>query len=118
MKSTVLFASLIVAALGCKDESAATKPATQASRIAINVTEDGFSPEHVTVPQGKAVTLVFDRKTDDTCAKQIVLEVAGRKIEKDLPLNHPVEVEVTFPEAGELTYACGMDMVRGTITVQ
>ena len=29
-----------------------------------------------------------------------------------------VEVAATFPKAGKLTYACGMDMVHGTLTVQ
>ena len=33
-------------------------------------------------------------------------------------MNQPVEVAVTFPKAGELTYACGMDMIHGTISVQ
>jgi plastocyanin domain-containing protein len=40
------------------------------------------------------------------------------KIEKTLPLNTPVEVAATFAKAGKLAYACGMDMVHGSITVQ
>lgn len=64
-------------------------------------------------------TLVFERKSDQTCAKQVVIKMAdGSKIEKDLPLNTPVEIAATFPTAGKLGYACGMDMVKGTITVQ
>ncbi|HVV83377.1 MAG TPA: cupredoxin domain-containing protein [Kofleriaceae bacterium] len=112
MKSTILIAVLALTACGGKSTAA---PAT---RIAIDVTERGFTPEKVEVPQGKPVTLVFDRKTDATCAKSVVLEVAGKKIERDLPLNQPVEVAVTFPKAGELTYACGMDMAHGIILVR
>lgn len=88
------------------------------ARFDIVVTEQGFEPENVAVPGGKPVTLIFHRETDATCAKEVVLEVDGTKIEKELPLHQPVEVAVTFPKAGKLTYACGMDMVHGTITVQ
>jgi plastocyanin domain-containing protein len=35
-----------------------------------------------------------------------------------LPLNEAVAVVVTFPKAGTVTYACGMDMIKGVVTVQ
>ena len=42
----------------------------------------------------------------------------GSKVEKQLPLDTPIEIATTFPTAGKLGYACGMDMVKATITVQ
>ncbi|MGE0548831.1 MAG: cupredoxin domain-containing protein [Kofleriaceae bacterium] len=93
-------------------------PASNGDRIAISVTEKGFEPENVSVPSGKPVTLVFTRKTDSTCAKEVVIPLDGNKIEKALPLNEPVAIDVTFPKAGQVTYACGMDMVKGTVVVQ
>ena len=33
-------------------------------------------------------------------------------------LGWDVAVEVTFPKPGQITYACGMDMLKGVITVQ
>ena len=99
-----------------KPAPAAASPTS--TRVAINVTEDGFTPGDVHVPQGKPVTLVFERKTDATCAKEVVLEVGDQKIQKELPLNQPVEVAVTFPKAGKLTYACGMDMLKGVILIE
>ena len=42
----------------------------------------------------------------------------GKKIERDLPLDKPVEIAVTFPKAGKLGYACSMDMTKGVIVVQ
>ena len=104
-----------------KDEASSSKsppPASAGPRVEIAVTENGFEPGDVTVPAGKPVTLVFDRKTDQTCAKQIVLDTGNGKIEKELPLNTPVEIATTFPKAGKLGYACAMDMMKGTITVQ
>ena len=112
------------ALLACKQDSPsnpappATKPA-DAGKVQIAVTENGFEPASVTVPAATPVTLVFTRKTDATCAKQVVLTMAdGTKVEKDLPLGTPVELAATFPKAGTLGYACGMDMEHGTIVVQ
>ena len=93
-------------------------PAAAAKRVDIAVTENGFEPATVSVPAGQPVILVFTRKTDKTCAKEVVLQIDDNKIEKPLPLDQPVEVAVTFPKAGELEYACGMDMIRGVIRVE
>jgi plastocyanin domain-containing protein len=86
--------------------------------IDITITEHGFEPADVTVPAATPVALVFVRKTDKTCAKQVRLEIDGKRIERELPLDTPVEIDATFPKPGKLTYACGMDMVHGTITVE
>ncbi|HTJ44719.1 MAG TPA: cupredoxin domain-containing protein, partial [Kofleriaceae bacterium] len=74
--------------------------------------------DDVKVPAGKPVALVFVRKTDKTCAKEVRLKVGDKTIEQKLPIDTPVEIDVTFPKAGTLVYACAMDMVHGTITVQ
>lgn len=125
---TKLAALLIPFALltACKKSDSAPKPRptapakpANATRFDIKVTEKGFEPEDTSVPAGKPVTLVFERKTEQTCAKQVVLTMDdGKKIEKELPLNTPVEIAATFPKAGKLGYACGMDMIKGTIVVQ
>lgn len=121
---TALASLALAAACTKKDEAPKPAPATAAkpadtSRFAIKVTDKGFEPADISVPAGKPVTLVFERKTDETCAKQVVLTMDdGKKIEKELPLNTPVEIATTFPKAGKLGYACSMDMIKGTITVQ
>ena len=124
---TRIHAIIIVLAMfgsACKKEDAATAPATTkspavASRIQITVTEKGFEPEVVAVPAGTPVALVFERKTEQTCAKDLVLTMDdGKKVERELPLNTPVEILTTFTKAGKLDYACGMDMIKGSILVQ
>jgi plastocyanin domain-containing protein len=112
---SVLIPLTLVAA--CKKDAPATS--SDPTRFAISVTENGFEPESVDVPAGKPVTLVFDRKTDATCAKSIVLTMAdGTKLERELPLDTPVELAATFPQPGKLGYACSMDMIKGTIVVR
>jgi len=93
--------------------------AAEARRIDISVTEMGFSPDKVAVKKGEPITLVFTRKTDKTCAKDVVIYVSDKeKIQKTLPLNAPVTVETKFAKAGDIRFACGMNMVTGTIQVQ
>ena len=121
MKSLLICVPFLLSACAKKDQPKnEPKPAASSgSRYEIAVTEKGFEPGDLSVPAGKPVTIVFDRKTDTTCAKQIVLDTGdGNKIQKDLPLNTPVEIATTFPKAGKLGYACSMDMMKGTITVQ
>ncbi len=109
---------LLSLVLACSKSSAPPAPAPS-THVEIAITDKGFEPADVAVPAGKAVTIVFDRKTDATCAKQIVVDTGdGKKIEKDLPLNQPVEIAATFAKPGKLGYACAMDMMKGTITVQ
>jgi len=79
------------------------------------VTEDGFVPSRVKVKKGEKVRFVVTRKTDSTCATEIVIKQFG--IEKKLPLNQPVTVEFTPKGSGEVRYACGMDHVSGVLFV-
>lgn len=108
----------IVLALASGAAADAPAPA-KASRIDISITSGGFRPDNIAVPANKPVTLVFTRKTEGTCVKSVVITTAaGKKVEHKLPFGKPVEVSMTFPKAGQLTYACSMDMFKGTIVVQ
>lgn len=91
-----------------------TSPAAEAYRVEIEVTEAGFEPAEIKVPRGRPVTLVVTRKTDKTCAKDVA--IAGQVV--DLPLDKPVEINVSFEKPGTVTYACGMNMIKGSIIVQ
>ena len=87
--------------------------------IAVAVTKRGFDPDAITVPAKQPVTLVFTRKTEETCTKSVVITLDdGKTLERELPLDKPVEIAVTFPKAGKLGYACSMGMSKGTIVVQ
>ena len=111
----------LVLPLAFAGSAIADVPAAKAvrPRIEVSVTKRGFNPDSINVPANKPVTLVFTRKTEETCAKSVVLKLDdGKKIERDLPLGKPVEIAITFPKAGKLGYACSMDMAKGVIVVQ
>lgn len=108
--------AVVLALLALTLAPAALADATK--RIAITVTKTGFEPDKIAVPAKTPVTLVFTRKTNQTCAKQVVIKVDDKtKIERELPLDKPIEIAVTFPKAGTLGYACSMDMTKGVIVV-
>jgi plastocyanin domain-containing protein len=83
--------------------------------VEMQVTEDGFVPSKVKVHKGEKVRLVVTRKTDRTCAKEIVIK--GYGINQPLPLEKAVTVELTPKASGEIKYACGMDMISGVLLV-
>ncbi len=108
-----------------KDSKEAKSPAAKPSgkkapeKMEIAVTDKGFEPDKLTVKKGEPVELVFTRKTDQTCIKEVVLDTgAAKKVQKPLPLNKPVVIKTKFTKAGDLKYACGMNMFSGTVTVQ
>ena len=83
--------------------------------VEMAVTEDGFVPSKVKALKGEKLRLVVTRKTDRTCAKEIVVPSHG--INQPLPLGKAVTVELTPRASGEIRYACGMDMISGVVLV-
>lgn len=84
-------------------------------RIDIAVTDSGFSPSTIEVKKGELVVLRFKRTTKNDCLKAIA--IPDLKIEKDLPLNTPVEVAITPEKEGKMVLQCWMAMIKATINV-
>ena len=107
-------AVIAMTASGCAREP--RQAVDSETRFEIAVTDTGFAPASITVPAGKPVTLVVTRKTDQTCAKEIVFPDQG--IRKPLPLNEAVEISLPPSPKGEMTYVCGMSMISGKVLAQ
>lgn len=76
----------------------------------------GYSPEVISVPQGKTTKINFIRTDPTDCLEEVVL--SDFKIRKQLPLNKKVSIEITPQKTGEFGYACGMNMYHGKIVVR
>jgi FtsP/CotA-like multicopper oxidase with cupredoxin domain len=81
----------------------------------IAVTEDGFVPAKLKANKGEKVRLVVTRRTDRTCATEIV--IPSHKVNQPLPLDKAVTVLLTPKASGEIRFACGMDHVSGVLFV-
>lgn len=86
-----------------------------AQSIRITVSEKRFEPSRVTARAGSALRLTFVRTSDATCATEVTVPAFTMK--RALPLNQPVEVELTPQKSGDIEFVCGMGMLRGTIVV-
>ena len=103
------------------ETSAAVDPVPAAKgsprKIEIAVTDEGFRPTPITVKKGEPLELVVTRKTEKTCAHDMVIPSLG--ISKPLPMNQPVTILMTPDKAGELTYGCAMgQMISGVLMVE
>ena len=104
-------------------QSGGTAPAQAPEHAVANVqetkvlvSEKGYEPARVTLHAGTPARITFVRTTDKTCGTEVVFP--SLNIRRALPLNQPVVIEVTPRAAGELTFVCGMNMLRGTVVVE
>jgi plastocyanin domain-containing protein len=104
-----------------KNTSGHNGQAAQATRqdgaqtVTVEIKSKGFEPDSLKLKAGVPAKVTFVRKTDETCAREVVIKDYG--IERKLPLNEPVIVELT-PRKGEFTFACGMNMLKGKWIVE
>ncbi len=75
----------------------------------------GYSPDRVEVRQGVPVRLVFDRQETGDCTSRVVFSDFG--INRSLPAYATTAVELLPEHVGEFGFACGMNMVHGTLVV-
>ncbi len=93
--------------------------ALRSGRIEVKVTEQGFEPAELAVRRGDRVTLAFTRTIERTCATEVIITPPGGqpRPKHELPLGKTVEVAVTLDVPGRWTFACAMNMIRGSIVV-
>ncbi len=126
MLRALVLSLFVVSALACKKDEKKDSPPKEAPvtagtvtdgvrRIDVKASENGYEPERIAGKPGEKVVLVFTRTVEGECLAQ--LKTPDGKL-VDLPMNKPVEVPVTVPETGELAFACGMDMFKGTVVAQ
>jgi plastocyanin domain-containing protein len=120
---TVGVVALALSIGGCSRSEAHASPAATtttplsgpAVRQTITVDGAGFHPTRVSAKAGQTVTLVFRRVTDATCGTEVVFKDLG--IKKALPLNQDVEIKLQA-KGSPIGFACGMDMMKGSIVAQ
>lgn len=87
---------------------------TQTAKVVVS--EQGYEPAKVTLRAGTPVRITFVRTTDKTCGTEVVFP--SLNIKRALPLNEPVVIEFTPAKSGDIAFACGMNMLHGTVVVR
>jgi plastocyanin domain-containing protein len=83
--------------------------------VKIRVDKNGFSPSTIDVEPDHKLNLVFNRANDDNCGSVVVFPKL--KIRKRLPVGKDIIVSVIPSASGQITFACGMGMYKGSIVV-
>jgi plastocyanin domain-containing protein len=107
-------ASLAIAGLA----AAGCSKSTPAPMADVTANEHGFTPASLKIPSGgpgSHGSVSFVRTTDQTCATEVVFPEL--KLQKDLPLNQVVKVDLPTDTAKTLTFQCGMGMYKGAVVV-
>ena len=113
LTSGILIA-VVILVTGAATNAGAAKPRLQTATV--KITERGFEPYILKFRRGVRTRITFVRTTDSTCATEVVFPELG--IKRYLPLNQPVAVTLTPRKKGELSFTCGMNMMRGKLIVR
>lgn len=79
------------------------------------VVKGGYSPSAIEVTAGVPVRLLFDRRESGECSSHVVFPDFG--IDKTLTAFSTTPVQFTPDTAGTYEFACGMNMLHGSLVV-
>jgi plastocyanin domain-containing protein len=84
--------------------------------VRITVTDSGFSQTRIRAEEGSPLTLIFTRTTKAACGNKVTFP--SLNISRNLPVGKPVTIQFSPRQSGEISFTCGMGMMKGTIVVQ
>ncbi|WP_408613291.1 cupredoxin domain-containing protein [Limosilactobacillus viscerum] len=80
------------------------------------VVKGGYSPSTVVLKKGVPAKVNFDMQDHTACLSHVVFSSLG--VDKDLTKKKVTTVDVPTDKAGEINFACGMDMFHGKVVVK
>lgn len=109
--------SLIVWWFFMKPESDVVTAKIENGEQTINiVVSGGYTPHKIQLQKNVPAKLIFTRKDASSCFEEIVLPDFG--VQRKLPVNSDLAIEVKPDKAGRYTYSCGMHMFFGEVIVK
>lgn len=100
---------------GEREATAAQVTGNGVQEIKVTV-KGGYSPDVIVVREHVPVRLDFYRDESASCSEQVIFGDFG--IARDLPAFKTTPIEFTPEKAGEFTFTCGMNMIRGKLIVK
>jgi len=83
-------------------------------RVTVTV-KGGYAPDVIRAQPGIPLELVFDRQESGDCTSRVVFPDLA--MSAALPAYEQTTVRVAAPAAGSFGFACGMNMIHGTLIV-
>jgi plastocyanin domain-containing protein len=97
-------------------KNAVKKKAAHPKTVRVTVNKNGFTPSTIEVEKGYPLTLIFRRATKEGCGNKVVFP--SLNISRNLPVGKNVTVKFTPDKTGDISFTCGMGMMRGSIVVE
>ncbi|WP_431684066.1 heavy metal translocating P-type ATPase [Kitasatospora sp. KL5] len=115
----VVAAALLIAGLGWyffgprRAQNARLEGRVQ--RVDVTV-RGGYKPDVIRLRQGVPAELVFDRQESGECTSRVVFP--DLRVSAALPAHRRTTVSLVPAETGSFGFACGMNMIHGTLLVE
>lgn len=107
--------ALVIAGCASKPVSAVAQP--DGSQTVKVLVKQGYHPGHIEAQAGKPLKIEFYRDEEPgshSCGEE--LEIPAENVKLPLPAREPQIVEIKPQPPGEMTFRCGMNMMKGKIT--
>ncbi len=114
--TTSALSALALCATGATLFAAPKAPAKAPKKILITLPMDYKNKPAATLKTGQPVALTFFLKSEAGCGNTVVLPAA--KWKKTLKVGERATVVYTPTKSGVLQFACGMDMMKGSLLVK
>lgn len=79
------------------------------------IVKGGYSPDTIQATAGVPLRITFDRQESGSCTDKVL--IPAFRVALDLPANRRTSVVFTPETAGTYEFACGMNMVKGTLII-
>lgn len=100
-----------------KHNAQTAKAAQKGNQQEVTITVDGgYSPATVVLQKDVPANLVFKRLDKSNCLDEVVFPDFG--VDEKLPVMQAKTIQIMPHQAGEFTYACGMNMFHGKVVVK
>ena len=86
---------------------------TQSAEVTVN---GGYTPNIITLEKDRPAVITFHRKDPSGCFSHVVFPDFG--INEALLVGEKHDIAIDTSNAGEYTYACGMNMFHGKIIIK
>jgi YHS domain-containing protein len=100
--------------LSRRPESREAQQADGVQEIRVTV-KGGYSPDVIVARAGVPLRLHFDRQEESPCSEEVVFPHFG--VRRHLPAFATTRVDLPAATPGSYGFACGMDMLHGTLVV-
>ncbi|WP_295729258.1 cupredoxin domain-containing protein [uncultured Limosilactobacillus sp.] len=114
--SLLLIGAIIWWFFGSHEQAVANATAHADHQEATVVVKGGYSPETVVLKKGVPATLTFEMKDSTACLSHVVFDKLG--VDRDLTKQKVTQVNIPTDQAGDIDFACGMNMFHGKVVVK